>query len=523
MKKFLVVFVCVAFVLSMFSACSNAQKGNDAETSAGITSAAGTTPQDGAKEAGKLFSEPVKFSLFVSSNPSWPYQENWPVFKMISDKTNATFEVIPVADADYNTKVGVTIASGELPDLMYLSSDISKRYGAEGAFINVLEYEKDMPDFSGWKKENTSKILGFLAADGKMYQFPANEIGEANRMGWMYREDIFKKHGLQLPKDQDEFYSVCKKLKELYPDTFPLTFRNGLKVNDNRIIQMAPSWGASLNYFFKDNQWKYGPLEDGFKNMTAFMNKLYTEKLIPADFLSIDTKAWVDRISTEQGFITYDYLTRIDFFNSSIRKEKPEFTMAYMPPWKGGETGSAKDIYTSENNYGFCVAAKSPLLKEAVRYCDWLYSEEATQLLSWGVEGETYKEENGVRKLINAADLTEFRKNTGLSTIGTYLRFDYNAHISTFSPELSAAYKEDAKYDMEPSIPSSFTSDEQQFVSTTGQAIDKHRDEMVSKFIIGQRDMAEWDKFKEEITNLGLEKMLEIYKNSHERLKNAMN
>ena len=357
----------------------------------------------------------------------------------------------------------------------------------------------------------------------EMYEFPANEIGEANRMGWLYRKDIFQKHNLQVPKDQDEFYAVCKKLKELYPDSFPFTFRNGLILNNNRFIQMAPSWGANMTYFYKDNQWKYGPLEDGYKNMTAYLNKLYNEKLIPTDFLSIDTKAWSDRMSTDQGFITYDYVTRIDYFNSAIRKEKPEFTMAYMPPWKGGETGVAKDIYTSENWNGFCINVKTPLLKEVIKYCDWLYTDEVAQLLSWGVEGETYKEENGKKMLLNATDLTAFRKSTGLSTFGTYLRFDYDSQISAFSPELSEAYIEDKKYDMEPLIPFAFTSDEQQIASTTGQAIDKHRDEMIAKFIIGQRDLAEWDKFKEEIKNLGLDKMLEIYSASYERLKKAMN
>ena len=32
----------------------------------------------------------------------------------------------------------------------------------------LLDYKKDMPNFSKWRKENMGKILGFLAADGNV-------------------------------------------------------------------------------------------------------------------------------------------------------------------------------------------------------------------------------------------------------------------------------------------------------------------------------------------------------------------
>ena len=36
------------------------------------------------------------------------------------------------------------------------------------------------------------------------------------------RVDVFEKNGLEVPKTYDELYESCKKLKEIYPDIYPI-------------------------------------------------------------------------------------------------------------------------------------------------------------------------------------------------------------------------------------------------------------------------------------------------------------
>ena len=43
---------------------------------------------------------------------------------------------------------------------------------------------------------------------------------------WLYREDVFKMHNLKVPETFDELYDVCKKLKSIYPDSYPLCTRS---------------------------------------------------------------------------------------------------------------------------------------------------------------------------------------------------------------------------------------------------------------------------------------------------------
>src|SRR5690606_24025725 len=106
-----------------------------------------------------------------------------------------------------------------LPDLMFMTSfTTANRYGQDGALVNILDYLDIMPNFSKWLEMYPEIKERYLAADGGMYMFPNQGFGETNRIIWLYRDDIFRKHNLQIPNTYDELYDVLKKLKELYPD-----------------------------------------------------------------------------------------------------------------------------------------------------------------------------------------------------------------------------------------------------------------------------------------------------------------
>jgi putative aldouronate transport system substrate-binding protein len=475
-----------------------------------------TTDQTG----GKLFKDPVTFKMMVQSNPSFPYQKDWYIEKAISEKTNVNFEVIPVS-TNYAEKINITMASGDIPDLMYTTGlDVAHRYGAQGAFVNVLDSISKLPSFKKWRENNKDFVSNYLSADGKLYLFPEQGIAETNRRGWLYREDIFKKHNLSMPKDEKELYDVLKKLKELYPKSYPFTFREGL----DQFAMMAASWGTDSGMYYDQGkkEWRFGPVENNYKEMIAFYNKLYNDGLIPPDFLSINTKVWQDAFSTNSAFVTVDYLSRIDFFNGSLRKDNPQFTIAYMTPIKGGANGVAKMASSATNIAGFNVAANSKQLEQLLKYCDWLYTDEAKQLMSWGEEGKTYKVENGSKKFINSTDVTSVRKNYGLSTNGFYLLTDFSSHMSTFTEELNKGITESRKYDLPARPTVAFDDKEREVLQTVGVSIDKYMKQEISKFILGNRPVSDWDKYVQEVEKLGLKQLVDVYKNAYERqLKNS--
>lgn len=52
------------------------------------------------------------------------------------------------------------------------------------------------------------------------------------------------------------------------------------------------------------------------------------------------------------------------------------------------------------------------------------------------------------------------------------------------------------------------------------KAIQKHRDESFAKFVTGSRKLADWDKYVEEMNNLGVDKLLATYREAYDRVQN---
>lgn len=461
------------------------------------------------------------FTALLDSNPTFPYSKDWPVWKWIGEKTGVTLEV-QTPSGKLSDSLNLAIVSRNLPDLLFMPSRReSNKFGQQGALVNLLDHLDDAPNLKKWIEQYPEEAKAALSPDGKMYMFPNQGFGETNRMVWMYREDVFKKHNLSVPKTYDELYETLKKLKELYPDSYPLTFRYGQipgEMNTNLTVNFET--GEDVYYDFDKQEWRYGPIEQSYKALLTSLNRLYKDGLIPPDFLSLQTKQWQDAVSTGKAFITIDYISRVDFFNNAMRKENPDFNMQFMAPPAGLPGGKQLNPYFHYMENGLTVASTSKKIKEIMQYMDFFYTEEGRTLASWGKEGETYTTENGKKKFKpEFTDVTEMRKTTGLQTSGTYTWIDFDAHLSLFSPDLQKAYTEAVKYDPPAMQPRpAFTEAENEVLSVTGQAVKKHRDESFAKFVTGTRSLDEWDKYVEEIKALGVQKLIDTNKAAYERM-----
>lgn len=507
MKKSISIALVIMLFLSLLAGCF-VNKTQQAGTSEVQT----THSEEKKAEAKKV--EKTEVSLMTSSLESWPFKEDWFIWTALEEKTNVKLNVNAVLSANYNEKLKIILASGELPDLINTAGS-ARKFGLQGAFINVKTILDKMPNLKSRIEQYPNVYQDSLATDGALYAFPEMGMGEANRAGWMYRDDIFKKHDLRLPTNSDEFYEVLVKLKQLYPDSYPLAFRNGV----GRFLWSAPQWGAEHDVYYDESKkvWAYGPIEDNYKEMVSFFNKLYKEELIPPDWLTLDTKGWQDLMSTSKSFITFDYLTRIDGYNTPMRKEDPDYTLLYMPPFKGGANG--KNVFKvtfSLSSASLAASASTKNLDAIIRLMDFMYSEEGRELTSWGKEGVTFNIVNNEKQFIDCTEMGDIRNKYGLSSPSTSMWFDFDSHMSLYSKECKDAYLQARKYDdfKDPEPP--MTDEDYSTISTYGDNIIKHRDEQIAKFVLGNRNISEWNAYVEEVKKLGLDKYVNVYATAHE-------
>ena len=102
------------------------------------------------------------------------------------------------------------------------------RDGSEGAFVDLFGNTGKLPNFAKWAAGRGNYRTYFQSMNGKLLVFPGMGAGDVNRCACFYRKHVFDKNSLTPPRDFDEFYTAAKKVKELYPASYPDTCSGNL-------------------------------------------------------------------------------------------------------------------------------------------------------------------------------------------------------------------------------------------------------------------------------------------------------
>ncbi|MBQ2742897.1 MAG: extracellular solute-binding protein [Oscillospiraceae bacterium] len=482
---------------------------------------------------GKQIPDDAVLDVMIGSHASWPYNENWKVWEYIKEAIGGTINVNAIPSSDFGTKFTLVMADpSALPDVIAFANKPGalSDYAEQGAFLAFDDYEEFLPDYKEFwdsvpEDEQWMKNIQ-KGVDGKIYFTPIYGMERSkNIRAWLYRKDIFDKHGIKVPETMDEVYEVSKKLKELYPDSYPFSMRSGL-ININVIgSSWKPNFRYDAYYDFENGKWSYGATEsEVMLDIVTFFKKLYDEKLIPADYFTINSSTWQELVSTNRGFIMPEYQIRIDFFNNIAREQIPGFNLTAMKPPRA-ENGMGINMVNKYNSdpTGFAVAntGNEESIANAFRYVNWFYSDEGSQLVSWGKEGETYEKVDGKKKFIYSDDSNNAQILYGFQTIGSYLRIDPAAADACMSEEQSATTDFVLEYTyphLDPTVYISFSSEDKTKLSEYNTTLKTFVDENIQKFVIGQRPIAEWDDFQKELSELPVEELLEIYDKTYQRI-----
>lgn len=481
---------------------------------------------------GALFSEPTEISIAMSSDPTWPNNNNWKLWQYMREATGATFKVQAIPTEEFFTKVSLMMASPDsLPDLLHITQKrMVDQYATTGAFAAFDDNMDKLPNYQKFLKslpEKESKELIDMrkSADGKLYNAPAYGTQTVNNArAWMYRKDVFEKHNLKIPQTYDELYEVCKQLKKLYPNSYPLCFRDGF----TKLRMMGPQWKPYLSfdvyYDFNSKKWCYGATDPETREMVVWLSKMREEGLTPPDMIDIKSKTWEELMTTDRGFITLDYIVRVDFFNLLMQKQQPTYNLAVMqPPMKNANEGYHKmcKINIDMSGYAICNTGDKNRMNNAFKMVDWMYTDEAEQLLGWGKEGETFEMKDGRRQFILPKQDDTPRNLYGISSFGLYQRLPVDAYESTYSKAQIDACREATQYledYVNPMWWLSFTDDESKRITDLDLEISDYTKSMISKFIQGQEPISKWDQFVADFKEFNLDEYLGIYDTAYKRV-----
>lgn len=503
----------ILLLTTVLAGCSGKNNGTDVQSQSASPSPSASASASATADQ----PETATLRMLVDLNPIAPANNDWAVWKWIKEKTGITINEEPLT-GDRDPSLALAISSGDMPDLMAVFPPEAQKYGAQGAFLDLSKQLDKMPHLKAFLESRPDVAQRMTSPGGEIYQVVNDGMGAGNQTVFFYRDDIFAKHSLQEPKTWDELYETAKKLKELYPDSYPFVFRHGI----NTLKYFAPSFGVYPEFYAdKDSgKIKYGVTDPGFKKLVEYLNKFYKEGLTPPDWLSMDYKAWTQFITTGKSFMTIQFIGQIEIMNAQLQNGAHLKFMA--PP-----IGTGNNAYIPNTNYeeyGFAVSSTTKNLDAALRYLDFLYSDEGKDLLSWGKEGETYTVVDGKRKFLpQFKEPNDLRKQLGMFTTGAYGLADFEASKSLSNENEQYAYTEAAKYQF-PSINAlpPLTSEEKSAIANTEEQVRKYYETSIAKFIMGETPMTEWDAFLAELNKLGSQKIIDAYQIGLDRLKKNM-
>lgn len=511
---------------------------------------------DSAKSGGTL-SFSITLPSFGKKIEDSMVQKEW-VAKMESltgKKLDIEFNYIPISE--YNDKSRLLLASGDITDLvLIMNKDLYNQYEEDGTFMDLSPYKELLPNYMNLVNQASNGEIKAIRSDGKFYGLwnmnlprQAEDKGMGVYTPATYRYDILEKNSIKIPNTMDELYEAAKRLKELYPKSFPVsTIWNSFDP-----LFLAHHNGGSKVYWNGEN-YVFGPMEESYKEALQFANKLFSEKLLDPEVFSDKDDAIKKKIMNGTNFILLQswFNSAADWNRSATEGEK--FVISLFPdnPKYGKAWQSISDFSTVGVDQGavMVVNSKAKNAKDLVQLMDLQYNPEIIELVTWGIEGTTYtRSADGkptfVDSIKKAANAWEEGDKYGMRASSSYrpglqMAIDTRAFVD-FAPNdlgfingnLVEKPWETAFADMpfpneytapmvnEPFL--EFTDDEREQITSVMSPINTFVAEMQNKFINGKESFDNWAAFQDRMKKTGdMDKVLQIYADALKRYQDRV-
>ncbi|HIT76264.1 MAG TPA: extracellular solute-binding protein [Candidatus Avipropionibacterium avicola] len=442
-------------------------------------------------------------------------------------------------------KVNLALASGDYPEVLHranLSAVDVARYGDQGTFLALNDLiDNYMPNLKAVMDENPEIRRGMTFPDGNIYSLPTIYDADFDSLMmqqklWV-RQDWLDKFGMDVPETIDEFEAYLKAVVTQDPNG------NG---KADEIGASSVGAGDALFYMFRgtfgignrgvaagnldadeQDQLRFWPASDGYRDFLEWMSHLYAEGLIQEDLFSNDDTKFRTR-GAEGVFGAVAAQTPENYFG----KEGENYVA--LPPLKR----NASDPVPSWNAVGtpltsigqFVITDASEHPIETARWMDYFYSDEGARLFFMGIEGESYEEKaDGSFEFLpvitdNPDGLSEADARRPYVTYagGRYpglLKEEYFKGAEA-SEQARQGTTKVAPHRIDEVWPKfTYSPEEAPELSALEVDITKLVTETRDKVIAGQMSVQDWDTYLSQLDRAGLERYLEIQRAALDRYR----
>ncbi|MFD2328102.1 extracellular solute-binding protein [Cohnella sp. GCM10020058] len=397
-QKGLLGVVAATLVVAM-TACGSGNNENKVASPSAATETAKASA--GASASPSAATEPVPLRIFTSDFsqpvPGGATMDN-PTLKYLAEKTNTKLDVVFFPHTQMDGQLSTKYAAGDIPDVVM-------GWNAGGELYNNNQL-LELNDYIDKYGPNLKKVIPQAAwdavtIDGKIMGIPEPAGGNVTENSIIYvRKDWMDKVGItEAPKTPDELLTLLRAFRDKDPngngqkDEIPFSSRENMTWVNN-LFGMYGQNHTTAKY--ENNELLPGFITSNHKEGLAFMRTMYEEKLIDSEFTTNKRNVWEQKI--QQGIVgmwnhdpalAWDWQDRL---NKSLPNEHPD-VIAIPTPKAPGVT-DVGSLRTSTNKvYLITKKVKDPAA--AVKFFDWLASEEGQEFVNFGIPGDTYTKDGG--------------------------------------------------------------------------------------------------------------------------------
>ncbi len=434
----------------------------------------------------------------------------------------------------YPTEAAPIIGSGDTDaDIIKTpDNDPNQVYIKSGLFVPLDEYFDYMPNFTAWLSQNPVEKAELTAEDGHIYYVPGINVADDYQPCLMYNQVWLDKAGKEAPATLDELVELLRYFKDNdMNDNGDASDEIPMSVMAEFLPYMfGPAFGLDLVSGFQADDagnvtYAYADSEN-YKKYLEFLNGLYKEGLLEADYAGLDRDTVIDRISKDLTGVAFDFSWAMSMMYSNV-----------LPYYDGTEatafvgvaplSGEQKGFYVGRNALSgmYGVSTKSPQIELAVKFLDYAMSDHCQDYYQWGFEGESY--------VVNSDGSREYTEqgndNDWLQQLGINPAFVLPASQSVEATDILVAdwhariNRELRQYIRDPWPEIYATSEESDTANLYMEDIQKTVDESTPDFITGKKNLdADFDAYIDKLDSLNLAEMIEVRQSQYDRYLKAL-
>lgn len=433
-RKVVSLMLVSAMVAGMLAGCGSdsgsSKGGSSTETgSAAEASSSGETADDADDKS------PITFEYFNADGKNG----NWdnPVAKAITEATGVTLDVsYPVASqGDAKEDIALMIANDEYPDMIYAKGSATDLYQA-GALIDMTDLiEKYGPNIKKMYGAEMEK-LKWSQDDPGIYQLSYSGVnqktlttGGSCQIQWA----ALKENDYKYPKTLDEYEKMIKSYLAAHPKTEDGLDMIGITMSASDwhwMITLGNPAGLIADASPDNGQWiiddeynvHYKHVTDEEKEYFKWLCRMYNEGILDPNFATQTDDDYIAKVASGRVVAITDAEWHYSQCEATLVADgKVDQTYVGLPVTLREDQVEKALLYQGTTvgwGIGITKSCEDPV--RAIKFLDYLCSDEGQILYHWGIEGENYfLDDDGQpyrtdEEVAKAQSDPDYAKNTGI-------------------------------------------------------------------------------------------------------------